>query len=758
MKNKVTFGMIKVISNRIVLMNSQFFRKPLFVIFVFLCILQTNAQPTNEDLAQVQYSKAEESYSKSDYKKCIDWLDKVDAALGTTPPKTQYLRVKAFYGAGDKNRAYKEALLYFKIPGVKKGSEKYNEILGIYVELEPTEAPKLENEKVLQANKLEEDRKAKADAEAKLKSDEKLWGMVTGLNTFEAYSTYLEEYPFGMHPNEAKTRLNDLKPEYTLRALLFQDQLGQDEYTSLGIIDIKGKNGIFYQYHLVTYRNGKAELYVASSDKKLKEFDAMYFTKRILSSKTYTGTWTIKGANLDYVFDGFGKIRFQETISTDTFYYLVISSSPAGHEGLKDQTFIVGSLESNLQYELEGLKKDRNYAMILDKLYFASYMFPNNSFFTRELKEFRANKEKLGNKPFKPKSIVPSENAKPLYSVLLISSSNMSSANSANICHPLIPGDIADVFLEKADTVLVKHNGCYGYVKKERVKKLIGGGFKTGDKVLHKDGRKLQYGEITTGDNFKQVATIKFLNPYGDEKTDEVPYERLSHISSEDYQKNIDAQKIEIRKHKFTMGEKVTWLDDNITRYGEIVALDNIKHDAKIMFLNKYGEPLSLYLDYLKVDKADETKYKEFKMLETIEIEKHKFEPGETVSFVEDKVVKPAEVVALNPSNHKALVKYLNIYGEEHTKDIPYFDIEKMPKEKFNAEREAFQKEIAKYKFVVGEKVSWSKGGPSKNKAGIPCEIVSLDDIRHIAVVKYLDKEGKEIQAKADYLDLIKLI
>jgi hypothetical protein len=39
----------------------------------------------------------------------------------------------------------------------------------------------------------------------------------------------------------------------------------------------------------------------------------------------------------------------------------------------------------------------------------------------------------------------------------------------------------------------------------------------------------------------------------------------------------------------------------------------------------------------------------------------------------------------------------------------------------------------------------------------IQCEIISLDDLSHKALVKYIDKENKEVQAKADYLDLIKI-
>ncbi|MBP7808932.1 MAG: hypothetical protein KA163_06550 [Bacteroidia bacterium] len=287
-------------------------------------------------------------------------------------------------------------------------------------------------------------------------------------------------------------------------------------------------------------------------------------------------------------------------------------------------------------------------------------------------------------------------------------------------------------------------------------KEPTGGGFKGGDKVVHKDGRRLEYGEVVIIDNTKKRATIKYLDEYGDEKTNDILFEKLSHISNDDYQKNIEKQNEEIVKHKFTNGEKVTWADNGKPRYGEVLSLNPAKHDVKINYLDKFGDTKTETLDFLKVEKADETKYKEFKSQEAIEIEKHKFTTGETVSFVDEKATKVGEVTALNGSSHKASVKYLTIYGDEKTSDIPYFDLEKISKDKFKEENEKYQKEIAKYKFKAGDKVNWNKKSAFKSEI-VSCEVVSLDDLGHKAVVKFSDKEGKEKQEKADYLDLTKI-
>ena len=57
---------------------------------------------------------------------------------------------------------------------------------------------------------------------------------------------------------------------------------------------------------------------------------------------------------------------------------------------------------------------------------------------------------------------------------------------------------------------------------------------------------------------------------------------------------------------------------------------------------------------------------------------------------------------------------------------------------------------------MTGEKVNWAKSSALKKTEIISCEVVSLDDINHKAIVKYVNKENKEVQEKADYLELTK--
>ena|SRR6218665_2829157 len=329
-------------------------------------------------------------------------------------------------------------------------------------------------------------------------------------------------------------------------------------------------------------------------------------------------------------------------------------------------------------------------------------------------------------------------------------------------------GDPKEAFKEAITRVRKKYNNVDAIIFKDEKfqvaefikfigKETTGGGFKGGDKIVYKDGKILKYGEVSILDNTKQRATIKYLDEYGEEKIDNVPYERLSILAENEYQKVLDKQNTEIQLHKFSNGEKISWLNEGKLSYGEVLGLNNSKHEAKVNYFDRFGDVKTENVNYLKLEKADDDKYKVFMAQQQMEIEKHKFVTGETISFIDDKTYRVGEVSALNNSNHKASIKYLNIYGELKISDFFYFDVEKISAEKFKEENEKYQKEIAKYKFVIGEKVDWSKPALLKKPEIIRCEIISLDDLNHKALIKYLDKENKEKQEKADYLDLSKI-
>lgn len=285
-----------------------------------------------------------------------------------------------------------------------------------------------------------------------------------------------------------------------------------------------------------------------------------------------------------------------------------------------------------------------------------------------------------------------------------------------------------------------------------------GGGFRVGDKAIYSSGSKPNYGEIAQLDNTKGTASFKYNDEYGDEKIKNLDYTKLSALSKEKYDEFIAQQNIEIAKHRFTNGEKVSWTDGKNPLYGEVVSLNTKSHDATVKSLNKYGEDKNATIDFLKVDKLDDARFEELRKKELEVIKKHQFETGQKVSFIRDKKSRCGEVVNINNKSHTATIKYLGIYAEDKTSEEEYFDVEKISDEKYEEETSKQKKDALQYKFDVGEKVVWKKGSLMGMKSeAINAEIVSLNELEHKATVKYTNKDNVEKQETASYLDLSKV-
>lgn len=294
------------------------------------------------------------------------------------------------------------------------------------------------------------------------------------------------------------------------------------------------------------------------------------------------------------------------------------------------------------------------------------------------------------------------------------------------------------------------------YLIKFRDLEINGGGFRAGDKASYSSGSQISYGEIIQLDNTKNEAKFNTLDEYGDEKIKSIDYKKLQPISAETYNSYIEKQNLEINKHRFTIGEKVSWTDSKDPMYGEIISLNAKSHDATVKSLNIYGEDKTNSIDFLKIDKLEQSKFEEMRQKELSVIKKHQFEVGEKVSFVLDKKFKCGEVVSLNPKNHKATIKYLGVFAEEKTTDEPFLEVEKISEEKFSSETAKYKEDAMRYNFSVGEKVSWSKGGTFSKSESIAAEVVSLNEAEHKAIVKFLNKDGLEKQESVSYLDLTK--
>jgi hypothetical protein len=133
------------------------------------------------------------------------------------------------------------------------------------------------------------------------------------------------------------------------------------------------------------------------------------------------------------------------------------------------------------------------------------------------------------------------------------------------------------------------------------------------------------------------------------------------------------------------------------------------------------------------------------------------FAYGSKVSFIDNGQVFAGEVVELESSKGEATIKFMNVFFEEEIKKIDYKKLTPIANEIFLDKQKETEKLSEKFKFQVGEKVSWVTGNLlGQNKKQFNGEIVNLDNKSHKAQVKYLNVENKETISTISFFDLIK--
>jgi len=201
-----------------------------------------------------------------------------------------------------------------------------------------------------------------------------------------------------------------------------------------------------------------------------------------------------------------------------------------------------------------------------------------------------------------------------------------------------------------------------------------GGGLRVGDKIVYKSGKTLNYGELISIDNTNQRATFKYLNIYGEEKVTEKKYSQLNPLSEEQYVKFSAEHQVKIEKYKYKIGEKATWVLNNETFFGEIKSLDNKSHKASVQYLNVFGELKIKAIKYLDIEIITDDEYNKISQAWESDIEKYKFEIGDSVSWKRTKVLQ-GEIISLNDKSHKASIKYLNDKSEEKIASVSYLKL-----------------------------------------------------------------------------------
>jgi hypothetical protein len=202
----------------------------------------------------------------------------------------------------------------------------------------------------------------------------------------------------------------------------------------------------------------------------------------------------------------------------------------------------------------------------------------------------------------------------------------------------------------------------------------------------------------------------------------------------------------------YEKGGKVSFQKGKDSFVGEVMEIDNEKGKVSFQYTNIYGETKT---DEKKVsDVATLTDEQYSKRLEAwnTEIAKYKYNPGEFATWTQGKDTKFGKITSLNDKAHKASIEYIDVYGETKLKEVPFLDVTIIETSEHETKLEAWNVEVAKYKFAVGEKVSWS----GKDSEMVPGEVVSLDDKTHQAEVKFMNDKEEEKLVKKGYLKLVK--
>lgn len=202
----------------------------------------------------------------------------------------------------------------------------------------------------------------------------------------------------------------------------------------------------------------------------------------------------------------------------------------------------------------------------------------------------------------------------------------------------------------------------------------------------------------------------------------------------------------------YEKGGKISFQKGKDSFIGEIMEIDKEKGKVSFQYTNIYGEPKTGEKKASDVAILTDEQYNKRLEVWNAKIAKYKYNPNDYATWIQQKETKFGKITNLNDKSHKASIEYLNIFGEKKIKEVPYLEVTIIDANDYQTKLDAWNVEVAKYKFTVGEMVSW-KGKGSEMVNG---EIVRLDDKTHQAEVKYTNEKGEEKVVKKGYLKLVK--
>lgn len=238
---------------------------------------------------------------------------------------------------------------------------------------------------------------------------------------------------------------------------------------------------------------------------------------------------------------------------------------------------------------------------------------------------------------------------------------------------------------------LIVHEENYDKVDLIRFKDMnvSRGGIELRSKITFIKHKQVYYGEVIELGSKKQgkekeFGAVKYIDIYGDEVVEELKYTDMTPLSESEYASKLEGFKSEtVARYTYSIDEKVSWNKGKEGLFGKITGLDPKSHKATVSYIDAYGDEVNTKVDYLDLNKMEPSKYDELLKVAKGEVQKHKFEVGNHVSWVSvNKLTRESaqmkgEIVLLDDKSHKASIKYIDAEGTEQIEKVDYLDLVK---------------------------------------------------------------------------------
>lgn len=213
------------------------------------------------------------------------------------------------------------------------------------------------------------------------------------------------------------------------------------------------------------------------------------------------------------------------------------------------------------------------------------------------------------------------------------------------------------------------------------------GGIELRSKITFIKHKQVYYGEVIELGSKKQgkekeFGAVKYLDIYGDEVVEELKYTDMTPLSESEYATKLAGFKSEtIARYTYSIDEKVSWNKGKEGLFGKITGLDPKSHKATVSYMDAYGDEINTKEDYLDLNKMETSKYDELLKVAKEEVQKHKFEVGNHVSWISiNKLTREStqmkgEIVLLDDKAHKASMKFVDAEGAEQIEKVDYLEL-----------------------------------------------------------------------------------